>query len=69
MDYGQNGDTIATFFVSFSHYFEIIIKGLRVTVLLGAIGNTTAAWINVMGVATDRFYVIDRFYFSNRINE
>lgn len=35
-------------------------KGLRVTVLLGAIGSATAAWINVIGVAPDRFYVIDR---------
>lgn len=39
--------------------FKFLIKGLRVTVLLGAIGSTTAAWINVMGVAQDRFYVID----------
>nr|CAH0103593.1 unnamed protein product [Daphnia galeata] len=32
--------------------------GLRVTVLLGVIGNTIAAWINVLGVAPDRFYVV-----------
>lgn len=68
MDYGQNGDTIAKNF-SVSHFTLKFIKGLRVTVLLGVIGNTIAAWINVLGVAPDRFYVIDRFYFSYRINE
>lgn len=32
--------------------------GLRVTVLLGAIGTTSAAWINAVGVAPDLFYVV-----------
>lgn len=35
-------------------------KGLRVTVLLGAIGTASAAWINAVGVAPDLFYVIHR---------
>lgn len=28
------------------------------TVLIGAIGSTASAWINVLGVSPDRFFVI-----------
>ena len=33
-------------------------KGLRVTVILGAVGTMIGAWIKVLGVHPDRFFVV-----------
>ena len=38
--------------------YSNFVQGLRFTVILGAIGSAAAAWINVMSVASDRFYVV-----------
>jgi FLVCR family feline leukemia virus subgroup C receptor-related protein len=35
----------------------MLFQGLRITLLMGAFGTALGAWIKVLGVAPDLFYV------------